>query len=95
VKTRNIRRYLHDEPLAHPEPAQPWRGASRLARWLFFADQGEFRTSDFEMIMNNASCLSRIGVPLARSSVMRSICNVFHMTTALDLCIQQRCDFIR
>ena len=25
---------------------------------MFFADQGEFRTSDFEMIMNKASCLS-------------------------------------
>ena len=25
---------------------------------VFFADQGELRTSDFEMIMNKASCLS-------------------------------------
>jgi hypothetical protein len=35
------------------------RGEARygLAKWLFFADQGEFRTSDFEMIMNKASCL--------------------------------------
>jgi hypothetical protein len=36
------------------------RGESRhdLARWLFFANQGEFRTGDYEEIMNKASCLS-------------------------------------
>ncbi|WP_211114137.1 Tn3 family transposase, partial [Skermanella aerolata] len=30
----------------------------RLARWLFFANQGAFRTGDYEEIMNKASCLS-------------------------------------
>jgi TnpA family transposase len=36
------------------------RGESRhdLARWLFFANQGEFRTGDYEEIVNKASCLS-------------------------------------
>jgi TnpA family transposase len=36
------------------------RGESRhdVARWLFFANQGEFRTGDYEEIMNKASCLS-------------------------------------
>jgi TnpA family transposase len=36
------------------------RGESRhdLARWLFFANRGEFRTGDYEEIMNQASCLS-------------------------------------
>jgi TnpA family transposase len=36
------------------------RGESRheLAKWLFFANQGEFRTGDYEEIMNKASCLS-------------------------------------
>jgi TnpA family transposase len=29
-----------------------------LARWLFFANQGEFRTGDYEEIMNKASCPS-------------------------------------
>ncbi len=29
-----------------------------LARWLFFANQGEFRTGDYKEIMNKASCLS-------------------------------------
>ncbi len=60
VKTRNVLRYLHDEPLRLRIQTQLNRGEARhgLARWLFFADQGEFRTSDFEMIMNKASCLS-------------------------------------
>ena len=43
------------------QPAEPLnRGESRhdLARWLFFANQGEFRTGDYEEIMNKASCLS-------------------------------------
>ena len=30
----------------------------KLARWLFFANRGEFRTGDSEEIMNKASCLS-------------------------------------
>ena len=36
------------------------RGEHRheLARWIFFANFGEFRTADFEEIMNKASCLS-------------------------------------
>lgn len=35
------------------------RGESRheLARRLFFADQGEFRTGDYEELMNKANCL--------------------------------------
>ena len=38
------------------------RGEHRqsLARWLFFANQGEFREGDYEQIMNKASCLSLI-----------------------------------
>ena len=60
VKTRHILRYLHDKPLRRRIHIQLNRGEARhgLARWLFFAEQGEFRTSEFEMIMNKASCLS-------------------------------------
>jgi len=60
VKTRNILRYLHDEPLRLRIQTQLNRGEARhgLARWLFFANQGEFRTSEYEAIMNKASCLS-------------------------------------
>jgi TnpA family transposase len=59
VKTRNILRYLHDAPFRRLIQAQLNRGESRhaLARWLFFANQGEFRTSDYEAMMNKASCL--------------------------------------
>jgi len=60
VKTRNILRYLHDEPLRLSIQTQLNRGEARhgLAKWLFFANQGEFRTADYEAIMNKASCLS-------------------------------------
>ena len=60
VKTRNILRYLHDEPLRRCIQTQLNRGEARhgLAKWLFFANQGEFRTSDYEVMMNKASCLS-------------------------------------
>src|ERR1700693_2570411 len=36
------------------------RGEARheLAGWLFFANRDEFRTGDYEEIMNKASCLS-------------------------------------
>ncbi|MEJ7639078.1 MAG: Tn3 family transposase, partial [Singulisphaera sp.] len=59
VKTISILRYLHEE-LRRRVQLQLNRGESRhdLARWLFFANQGEFRTGDYEEIMNKASCLS-------------------------------------
>jgi TnpA family transposase len=62
VKTRNILRYLHDAPFRRLIQAQLNRGESRhaLARWLFFANQGEFHTSDYEAMMNKASCLSLV-----------------------------------
>ena len=36
------------------------RGEARqdLAQWLFFADQGMFRSGDYYQMMNRASCLS-------------------------------------
>jgi len=60
AKTPNILRYLHDEPLRLCIQTQLNRGEARhgLAKWLFFANQGEFRTADYEAIMNKASCLS-------------------------------------
>ena len=60
VKTIWILRYLHEEDLRRRVQLQLNRGESRhdLARWLFFANQGEFRTGDYEEIMNKASCLS-------------------------------------
>jgi TnpA family transposase len=60
VKTIYILRYLHEEDLRRRVQLQLSRGESRhaLARWLFCANQGEFRTGDYEEIMNKASCLS-------------------------------------
>lgn len=55
-----ILRYIHEEPLRRRIQLQLNRGEARheVARWLFFANRGEFRTGDYEEIMNKASCLS-------------------------------------
>ena len=50
------------------------RGESRheLARWIFFANRGEFRTGDYEEIMNKASWNATYGKSrLALQSAMR------------------------
>lgn len=59
-KTIYILRYIHEEELRRRVQLQLNRGESRhaLARWLFFANRGEFRSGDYEEIMNKASCLS-------------------------------------
>jgi TnpA family transposase len=60
VKTIFILRYIYDEKIRRRVQLQLTRGEGRheLARWLFFANRGEFRTEDYEEIMNKASCLS-------------------------------------
>jgi TnpA family transposase len=61
IKTIYILRYIHDEELRSRVQLQLNRGESRhdlVARCLFFANRGEFRTGDWEEIMNKASCLS-------------------------------------
>lgn len=60
VKTVYILRYLQDEDLRRRVQLQLNRGEARhqLARRLFFANQGAFRTADYEEIMNKVSALS-------------------------------------
>ena len=60
AKTIHILRCVHEEPLRRAIQLQLNRGEFRhaLAKWLFFANQGAFRTGDYEEIMNKASCLS-------------------------------------
>jgi TnpA family transposase len=55
-----FQRYIHEEDLRRRGQFQLNRGESRhaLARWLFFGNRGEFRTGDYEEIMNKASCVS-------------------------------------
>ena len=75
IKTIHILRYIHEEPLRQAIQLQLNRGEFRhiLARWIFFANQGDFRTGDYEEIMNKASCLS-----LLSNAVL--IWNTVHMT---------------
>jgi TnpA family transposase len=60
VKTIYILRYLQDAAIRDRVQLQLNRGESRheLARRLFFANQGAFRTGDYEEIMNKVSALS-------------------------------------
>jgi TnpA family transposase len=60
AKTTQILRYIHEEPLRRKIQLQLNRGEFRhiLAKWLFFANQGAFRSGDYAEIMNKASCLS-------------------------------------
>ena len=60
IKTQYILRYLTDPELRRTVQRQLNKGEYRhkLPRRIFFADQGEFTTGDYEEIMNKASCLS-------------------------------------
>lgn len=59
IKTIFILRYLSDVELRYAVRLQLNRGECRhyLAQHIFFANQGIFKTSDYEEIMNKASCL--------------------------------------
>jgi TnpA family transposase len=62
IKTEYILRYLTDPELRRTVQLQLNKGEyrHRLPRWIFFANQGEFTTGDYEEIMNKASCLSLV-----------------------------------
>ncbi len=75
IKTIHILRYIHEEPLRQAIQLQLNRGEFRhtLAKWIFFANQGDFRTGEYEEIMNKASCLS-----LLSNAVL--VWNTMHMS---------------
>ena len=60
VRTIYLLRYFNDPNMRQQVRTQLNRGEARqdLAQWLFFADQGMFRSGDYYQIMNRASCLS-------------------------------------
>jgi len=62
IKTEYILRYITDSKLRRTVQLQLNKGEYRhkLPRWIFFANQGEFTTGDYEEIMNKASCLSLV-----------------------------------
>jgi TnpA family transposase len=79
VKTTFVLRYLRDEEMRHRIHLQLNRGEQRhfLARRLFFANQGVFRTGDYEEMMNKASALS-----LLSNAVM--VWNTVHIRKIVD-----------
>jgi TnpA family transposase len=62
IKTIYILRYISDPELRRHVHLQLNRGESRhsLAKEIFFDNRGVFKTSDYEEIMNKASCLSLV-----------------------------------
>jgi len=62
IKTEYILRYITDKGLRRKVQRQLNKGEYRhkLPRWIFFADQGEFTTGDYEEIMNKSSALSLV-----------------------------------
>jgi TnpA family transposase len=62
IKTTYILRYVCDPELRRKVHIQLNRGELRhsLARAIFFDNRGIFKTSDYEEIMNKASCLSLV-----------------------------------
>ena len=62
IKTEYILRYLTDPDLRRTVQIQLNKGEyrHRLPRRIFFADQGEFTTGNYEAIMNKASSLSLV-----------------------------------
>ena len=62
IKTQYILRYITDSGLRRTVQLQLNKGEYRhkLPRWIFFANQGEFTTGDYEEIMNKASALSLV-----------------------------------
>ena len=79
AKTIHIIRYIHEEPLRRAIQLQLNRGEFRhiLAKSLFFANQGNFRSGDYEEIMNKASCLS-----LLSNAVL--VWNTVHIARIVD-----------
>jgi len=79
MKTLHILRYIQEEDLRDAIQLQLNRGEFRhiLAKSLFFANWGSFRSGDYEEVMNKASCLS-----LLSNAVL--VWNTVHITRIVD-----------
>src|ERR1700685_838594 len=79
MKTLHILRYIQEEPLRDAIQLQLNRGEFRhiLAKSLFFANQGGFRSGDYEEVMNKASSLS-----LLSNAVL--VWNTVHIARIVD-----------
>ena len=79
MKTLHILRYIEEAPLRDAVQLQLNRGEFRhtLAKALFFANQGDFRSGDYEEVMNKASCLS-----LLSNAVL--VWNTVHIARVVD-----------
>jgi TnpA family transposase len=76
VKTIYILRYIQDEktPQSRSVTVQPGEARHSLARWLFFANRGDFRDGNPNEIMNKTSCLSLLCYATPQSCGIRFVC---------------------
>jgi TnpA family transposase len=79
IKTIYILHYISEQDLRHTVHLHLNHGESRhqLAKKLFFLNRGVFKTSDYEEIMNKASCLS-----LVSNAVL--VWNTYHIQKIVD-----------
>jgi TnpA family transposase len=79
LRSLYLLRYIHEKDLRGRMQLQVNRGEFRhkLARRLFFANQGAFQTGDYEEIMNKATCLS-----LLSNAVL--VWNTVQMSSIID-----------
>jgi len=79
MKTLHILRYIQEESLRDAIQLQLNHGEFRhiLAKSLFFANWGSFRSGDYEEVMNKASCLS-----LLSNAVL--VWNTVHIARIVD-----------
>ncbi len=73
IKTEYILQYLTDKDLRQTVQTQLNKGEYRhkLPRWIFFANQGEFTTGDYEEIMNKSSSLSLVSNAILMWNTLR------------------------
>jgi TnpA family transposase len=85
LKTTYILRFLNDPVLRYQIGLQLSRGERRqdLARHVFFANQGEFRSGNYFEIMNKASCLSLLSNAILIYNAVQ-IGNVLSQAEATD-----------
>ncbi len=79
IKTEYVLRYITDKELRRTVQLQLNKGEYRhkLPRWIFFANQGEFTTGDYEEIMNKATVLSLVSNAILYWNTSR-ISNIVH-----------------
>jgi TnpA family transposase len=84
MKTVHVLRYIQEAPLRDAIQLQPNRGEFRhvLAKSLFFANWGSFRSGDYEEVMNKAGCFSLLSNAVLVWNIVHIACIVGQLRAA-------------